>query len=87
MLPVEQGRVAPHFEVHRVKGRILLSNGTVVALQGVREIFELSEPTYVETRDKAGDTRSKIVFIGRGIEAGLWQKSLDSSMASSSRQI
>ena len=34
-------KIEPKFEVHRLKARILLSNGDVKIIQGVREIFEI----------------------------------------------
>lgn len=67
------------FEVHRMKGCIALGSGRIMMLQGVREIFELSENHTVHTRRSPDETtRGKIVVIGRGIQAEVWQKSLNS---------
>lgn len=50
------------FEIHRSKGRILFDDGTVKMLQGVREVFELSDaPDPQEVQPQQG----KIIFIGR----------------------
>lgn len=50
------------FEVHRSKGRIVLQDGTAKMLQGVREVFDLSDPPQTgETQPEQG----KIILIGR----------------------
>ncbi|KAI9671076.1 MAG: hypothetical protein M1831_005162 [Alyxoria varia] len=46
----------PLFEIHRIKGRILLQDGRVMFLQGVREIFELTDA--VDTTGGGGDAGS-----------------------------
>ncbi|PHH80332.1 hypothetical protein CDD80_1971 [Ophiocordyceps camponoti-rufipedis] len=57
------------FEVHRSKGRIVLENGEARMLQGVREVFELSEPP---DGGEAQPADGKMIFIGRRLaEAGL----------------
>lgn len=62
------------FEIHRTKGRIHFVDGTVKLLQGVREVFELLD----EKDSAAGATsaaaeevtsKSKLVLIGRGLDA------------------
>lgn len=50
------------FEVHRSKGRIVLQDGTAKMLQGVREVFELSDPPGMEEMQPE---QGKIIFIGR----------------------
>lgn len=53
------------FEVHRSKGRILLDNGEIKMLQGVREVFDLTDaPPTTEPPPSDG----KIIFIGRGLK-------------------
>jgi G3E family GTPase len=59
-----QGSQAP-WEVHRIKGRVLLSNGNTKMLQGVREIFEFIDTVDVEPQSIATPQASKVVIIGR----------------------
>ncbi|KAF5123680.1 COBW domain-containing protein 1 [Metarhizium anisopliae] len=50
------------FEIHRSKGRIVLRDGTARMLQGVREVFELTDaPETAQVQPEQG----KIIFIGR----------------------
>ncbi|KAF4587330.1 COBW domain-containing protein [Ophiocordyceps camponoti-floridani] len=57
------------FEIHRSKGRIVLENGEAKMLQGVREVFELSEPP---DSGEPQPTEGKMIFIGRRLaEASL----------------
>ncbi|PHH65332.1 hypothetical protein CDD81_2744 [Ophiocordyceps australis] len=52
------------YQVHRSKGRIVLDNGHVKLLQGVREIFELTD---APEGDAVSWNEGKIVLIGRGV--------------------
>jgi G3E family GTPase len=61
------------FEIYRLKGRIPVSDGGVKIVQGVREVFEISDAP--EQSKEAGTgiastDQGKLVFIGRNI-AGL----------------
>lgn len=72
------------FEIHRLKGRIHLDDGTVKMIQGVREVFEILDmkdaPAQNATRgnDKGGEGKTlhnetgKLVLIGRGIQELPW---------------
>lgn len=62
----------PSFEIHRTKGRIALSNGSVKMLQGVREIFEIIDAETVTSVQHEG----KIVFIGKGLSKEMFEQSL-----------
>jgi len=63
-LPGDSGAHAVPFEVHRLKGRIVMPSGRVKVVQGVRELFEIFSPP---DTSGAGDvpTTSKMVLIGR----------------------
>lgn len=65
------------FEIHRTKGRIYLSDGSIKLLQGVREVFEiLDEHSGVAVAgSEDGRERSKIVLIGRGLDATAFAQS------------
>ncbi|PHH90474.1 hypothetical protein CDD83_3569 [Cordyceps sp. RAO-2017] len=52
------------FEIHRSKGRIILQDGSVRMLQGVREVFELTEAPKLE---EAQPAEGKIILIGRRV--------------------
>ncbi|KAL2356467.1 CobW domain protein [Cryomyces antarcticus] len=81
------------FEIHRTKGRLLLEDGSVRLLQGVREVFVILDA--VENRTGRSDGRSdhdkhcherpdgdagKIVLIGRGLHREAFQRSLDGAL-------
>lgn len=64
------------FEIHRVKGILRLTDSNVRVIQGVREVFEITD---AETRQPPSDApASKMVLIGRGLGKGSapWQESL-----------
>lgn len=66
-----------HFSIHRLKGRVLLDSGQVKMIQGVREVFEMSD-LKVQPKEKlnAAETLGKIVLIGKSIAGLPWQESL-----------
>lgn len=71
------------FEVHRIKGRIPLDNGRLMLLQGVREVFELTDAAEKagggdsEAHAESENDGGKIVVIGRGLRRDVWQRSLE----------
>ncbi|RCI09771.1 hypothetical protein L249_4056 [Ophiocordyceps polyrhachis-furcata BCC 54312] len=66
-VPGSQG--AGDFEIHRSKGRIVLESGEARMLQGVREVFELTEPP---DGGESQPAEGKMIFIGRQLTgAGL----------------
>jgi G3E family GTPase len=61
------------FEIYRLKGRVPLSDGEVKIVQGVREVFEITdarEQRKNAAMGAASTDQGKLVFIGRNI-AGL----------------
>ncbi|KAL1956122.1 hypothetical protein VTO42DRAFT_7641 [Malbranchea cinnamomea] len=73
-LPSSNG-LNPDFEIHRLKGIIRLTNSEIKIIQGVREVFEITES---ERRTLPADVpASKIVLIGRGLgkDSSPWQES------------
>lgn len=61
------GTVGPgDFEIHRSKGRIVLQNGDVKIMQGVREVFELIDAPDDSAQEAQG-LDGKIIFIGRRV--------------------
>ncbi|KAL8382804.1 hypothetical protein RB595_006534 [Gaeumannomyces hyphopodioides] len=58
------------FELHRVKGRLVLSDGGVKMVQGVRELFEIFDSPEGKGREAVEDMASggKMVLIGRHLQ-------------------
>jgi hypothetical protein len=53
-------------EIHRLKARLLLSDGSVKIVQGVREVFEILEAPASSDNSKLS-LQGKVVVIGRKI--------------------
>lgn len=71
------------FEIHRLKGRIPLTTGQTKLIQGVREIFELTDAADASSQDTSKPSQGgKIVLIGRGLDEQPWQESLHTSLGS-----
>ncbi|OAX83206.1 hypothetical protein ACJ72_02440 [Emergomyces africanus] len=64
------------FEIHRLKGLLCLTDGGTQIIQGVQEVFEITE-TDTRHPSATGD-HCKIVLIGRGLgrDSRPWQESL-----------
>lgn len=75
------------WEIHRVKGRLAMTDGRMKMLQGVREIFEFIDGAAVAGEDRATNAKrgGKIVVIGKNVgseEASeMFQKSLDAALS------
>jgi hypothetical protein len=66
----------PKLEIHRLKGRLVLKNGSHKMVQGVREIFEIFDaPPHIAS--DAATAPGKIVLIGRELQAIDFQKSMN----------
>lgn len=68
---------AIRFMVHRLKGRLVLRSGQTKMVQGVREVFEITD-----SKDGSGDSsiaqhaEGKLVLIGKHVSDVPWQESL-----------
>jgi G3E family GTPase len=86
-LPAGSTSESTRFEIHRTKGRIVLEDGSLKLLQGVREVFELideKEGSSAKNGDavpEANKTGGKIVLIGRGLDENAFSKSLKICLA------
>lgn len=70
-------------EIHRTKGRLVMQEGGVKLLQGVREVFEFIDAADVgASNDGASADRGngKIVFIGRNLVPAALQKTLEDAV-------
>ncbi|KAK3323437.1 CobW/HypB/UreG, nucleotide-binding domain-containing protein [Cercophora scortea] len=65
----------PKYEIHRLKGRLLLEDGSEKMVQGVREIFEIFENP-IESSSPGVQGSGKLVLIGRHLADFDFQKSL-----------
>ncbi|EEH07462.1 CobW domain-containing protein [Histoplasma capsulatum G186AR] len=72
------------FEIHRLKGLLCLTDGGTQIIQGVQEVFEITETDSRHT-SASGDL-CKIVLIGRGLgtDSHPWQESLQISLGRAS---
>ena len=66
------------FEVHRLKGLIVLTSGATKMIQGVREIFEITDAKKRQDVSQAASDCSKLVLIGKGVSSLPWKESLAS---------
>lgn len=62
---------AAGLEIHRLKARLVLQNGEVKMVQGVREVFEIFDaPTQTNEALAASPPQTgKLVLIGRRVQA------------------
>lgn len=73
------------WEIHRIKGRIPLQNGGIKMLQGVREIFELTDGPPADAKNAAAEHQTgKMVLIGKHIGSEeskrIFQNSLETTL-------
>ncbi|KAG5981109.1 hypothetical protein E4U55_003297 [Claviceps digitariae] len=66
------------FEIHRSKGRIVLNDGKAKMLQGVREVFELSDAP--QSGEAPQPEEGKIIFIGRNLSEADFVQSFNQSI-------
>ena len=86
MLRQELSSLSDSFSIHRVKGRLILDSGDVKMVQGVREVFELTDmdrsqaENTAKTSDVPEPVQGKLVLIGRNISGLPWEESLHSAI-------
>lgn len=79
VLPNDSDEHKEPFEIHRLKGRLVVQNGRTKIIQGVRELFEIFD---APSGDHEGPSESgKIVLIGRHVPDFNFQKSLLAAIA------
>ena len=73
--PNDSGTHSSAFEIHRMKGRLVMKGGGQKMVQGVREVFEIMDsPT--TNPDESPPVTGKIVLIGRHLKDTGFQNSL-----------
>jgi hypothetical protein len=75
-LPDSSVSLDTRLEVHRLKGRIVLRDGSVKMIQGVREVFEIFDAPNSPGQAAQG----KIVIIGRGLTGLPFQESIETAL-------
>jgi hypothetical protein len=70
---------SPKFAVHRLKGRIPLVHGEVKMIQGVREVFEITDLRNPSATDEAA-WAGKLVLIGKNVAQIDWSGSLSEAL-------
>ncbi|RKU46801.1 hypothetical protein DL546_007150 [Coniochaeta pulveracea] len=68
-----ESKKSPHFEIHRLKGRLILHDGSQKMIQGVRELFEIMDNPSSESSE---DVTGKMILIGRHLGDFDFRKSL-----------
>lgn len=63
------------FEIHRLKGRIPVIGGNTLLVQGVRNIYEMSEANS-DQNDYTRDEEAKLVLIGKAVDQPAFWESL-----------
>jgi len=71
---IEHSSIKYNLEIHRIKARLPFSNGDVKIVQGVREVFEISDAPNANGSDSLL-SEGKIVIIGKGLVATDLEKS------------
>ncbi|KAJ5569578.1 uncharacterized protein N7459_009008 [Penicillium hispanicum] len=84
-LPIPANGATDHhptnFEIHRLKGIIVLNDGSNKIIQAVRDTFEIRDSEPIQSDDNRPPTlQCKIVLIGRGLglNADPWRQSFES---------
>ncbi|KAG6366505.1 hypothetical protein INS49_000682 [Diaporthe citri] len=79
VLPNDSDEHKEPFEIHRLKGRLVIQNGGTKIIQGVRELFEIFDGP---SGDHEGASESgKVVLIGRHVTDFNFQTSLLAAIA------
>jgi G3E family GTPase len=61
------------FEIHRLKARIPVTDGRMLLIQGVRNIYDTNE---VKAQPDADNDQAKLVLIGKAVDQPAMKESL-----------
>lgn len=78
VLPGHEDATGRTFEIHRLKGRLVLEDGSEKMIQGVRELFEIFDNPNFDFDSATGGANStgKLVVIGRHLDDFGFEESL-----------
>lgn len=68
VVPLPNGRQCETPAIHRLKGRVVREDGSVMLIQGVREVFEIFSVTGQGVEVVRDNVSGKIVLIGRKLD-------------------
>ena len=68
------------FSVHRTKGRIPTTGSGVKMVQGVREVFEITDLVVGKEASSGQNEEGKLVLIGRGLDRDQFEISLKTAL-------
>lgn len=72
---------APGLEIHRMKGLLRFTDGSIKMAQGVREVFELVDAPKENEGSIHGDEGGKIILIGRNLNRIPWDTSISKQLS------
>lgn len=78
-LPGHKPTGGPAFDIHRLKGRFFVQDGSEKIIQGVREIFDIFD-TPSPQPGVGGPRTGKLVLIGRHLDDFDFQRSFDDAI-------
>ncbi|KAF2714240.1 cobW-domain-containing protein [Pleomassaria siparia CBS 279.74] len=70
-----------NFEIHRLKGRIPITDGRVLLVQGVRNVYDMNETKGTAISKGTDQDEAKLVLIGRGVDQEAFRNSLLATLA------
>lgn len=77
-MPLPNGEQYEAPDIHRLKGRVVREDGSVMLIQGVREVFEIfgASERGVEGGAERDNLSGKLVLIGRKLDGERMKDSL-----------
>lgn len=72
--------MAPDFSIHRTKGRVPTTDSGIKMVQGVRDVFEITDLEAEDPNSPGMNDAGKLVLIGRGLELDQFQASLTDAL-------
>ena len=71
------------FEIHRLKGILVLDDRSCKIIQAVRDVFEIRDAEAAPSGEDSATAQCKVVLIGRGLGSSVdpWQESFESFLA------
>lgn len=67
-VPLANGKKCETPSIHRLKGRVVREDGSVILIQGVREVFEIFNASERGVEVDRDNLTGKIVLIGRKLD-------------------
>lgn len=76
VVPLSSGKQCEAPTIHRLKGRVVRDDGSVMLIQGVREVFEIFNASERGVEVARDNLSGKIVLIGRKLDGATIDESL-----------